>query len=134
MEVHRKSNDLAVELIEKYPEFSWSVESSYVLMDWLRTRPPELIEKFFKLVRSERIEIEAFYGNLLTGLLSDEEAFRSLYFSKQLSKEFGSTFLSATLTDAPSHIWSVPTVLRKSGVKYLSMGSTRPAGPCCGKD
>ena len=42
MEVHRKSNDLAVELIEKYPEFSWSVESSYVLMDWLRTRPPEL--------------------------------------------------------------------------------------------
>ncbi len=129
MEVHRKSNDLAVELIKKYPEFNWSVESSYVLQDWLRTRPPELIQEFFKLAQSKRIEIEAFYGNLLTGLLSDEEAFRSLYFSKQLSRDFGSTFLSATLTDAPSHIWSVPTVLRKSGVKYLSMGINQTRGP-----
>ena len=129
MEVHRKSNDLAVELIKKYPEFNWSVESSYVLQDWLRTRPPALIEKFFELARSERIEIEAFYGNLLTGLLADEEAFRSLYFSKQLSRDFGSNFRSATLTDAPSHIWSVPTVLSKSGVKYLSMGINQTRGP-----
>ncbi len=129
MEVHRKSNDLAVELVKKYPEFTWSVESSYVLQDWLRTRRPELIEEFVSLVQSGQIEIEAFYGNLLTGLLSDEEAFRSLYFSKQLSREFGSNFLSATLTDAPSHIWSVPTVLRKSGVKYLSMGINQTRGP-----
>ena len=129
MEVHRKSNDLAVELVKKYPEFTWSVESSYVLQDWLRTRRPELIEEFVRLVQSGQIEIEAFYGNLLTGLVSDEEAFRALYFSKQLSREFGSDFLSATLTDAPSHIWSVPTVLRKSGVKYLSMGINQTRGP-----
>jgi hypothetical protein len=129
MEVHRKSNDRAVELIKKYPEFNWSVESSYVLQEWLRTRRPELIEEFVELVSVGRIEIEAFYGNLLTGLLSDEEAFRSLYYSKQLSRDFGSDFLSATLTDAPSHIWSIPTVLRKCGVKYLSMGINQTRGP-----
>jgi hypothetical protein len=129
MEVHRKSNDLAIKLVEKYPEFVWSVESSYVLEKWLKTRPPELIEQFFELAKSDRIEIGAIYGNLLTGLLSDEEAFRSLYFSKQISHEHGSAFRSATLTDAPSHIWSIPTVLSKSGVKYLSMGINQTRAP-----
>jgi len=129
MDVHRKSNDLAVELAKKYDEFSWSIESSYVLKDWLSSRSPKMIKDFFDLARSERIEIEAFYGNLLTGLLSDEEAFRSLYFSKHLAQHYGTKFLSATLTDAPSHIWSIPTVLRKSGIKYLSMGINQTRGP-----
>ncbi len=129
MEVHRKSNDLAVELVEKNPEFVWSVESSYVLEDWLKTRPQKLIEHFFELSRKDRLEIGAIYGNLLTGLLSDEESFRSLYFSKKLSDQYGSAFRSATLTDAPSHIWSIPTVLSKSGVKYLSMGINQTRAP-----
>ena len=129
MDVHRKSNDLAVELVAKHPDFVWSVESSYVLNDWLKTRPQRLIQHFFELSRNNRIEIGAIYGNLLTGLLSDEEAFRSLYFSKKLQDTYGSDFRSATLTDAPSHIWSMPTVLRTSGVKYLSMGINQTRAP-----
>lgn len=129
MDVHRKSNDKAVELLQKYPEFSWSVESSYVMEDWLKTRPQDKINHFFQLAQQNRLEVEAFYGNLLTGLLSDEEAFRSLYFSKKLSRDHEIPFESATLTDAPSHIWTIPTVLRKSGVKYLSMGINGTRAP-----
>ena len=129
MEVHRKSNDRAIELVKEYPEFLWSVESSYVLEDWLRTRPPELAKEFFALTRSRKIEVGAFYSNLLTGLVSDEEAFRSLYYSKKLSRQHGVPFRSATLTDSPSHVWSVPTLLAKSGVKYLSMGINQGRAP-----
>ncbi len=127
MEIHRDSNDKALELLDDYPDFVWSVESSYVMEEWMESRPEEMIKHFFHLARNKRLEVEAFYGNLLTGLLSDEEAFRSLYFSKKMSRKYDIPFASATLTDAPSHIWSVPTILRKSGVKYLSMGinSTR---------
>ncbi len=129
MDIHRKSNDMVLQMLEKYPDFVWSVESSYVMQDWIKTRPKELIDYFFEKSKSNRIEVEAFYGNLLTGLLSDEEAFRSLYYSKQLSREHDITFASATLTDSPSHIWSIPTVLRKSGVKYLSMGINPTRAP-----
>ena len=129
MEVHRKSNDDGLELSERYPEFVWSVESSYVMQDWIKTRSEAAVKHFFELSRKDRLGIEAFYGNVLTGLLSDEEAFRSLYYAKELSREYGSPFKSATLTDAPSHIWSVPTVLSKSGVKYLSMGINSTRAP-----
>ncbi len=129
MEVHRKSNDMALEFIDKYPEFVWSIESTYVMEGWIKSRAPELIEYFFNKAREGKIEVEAIYSNLLTGLLSDEESFRSLYYSKQLSKEHDFIFGSATLTDAPSHIWSLPTVLRSSGVKYLSMGINTTRAP-----
>ena len=59
---------------------------------------------------------------MLTGLCSEEELIRNLYYSARLHREHGVPFESFTLTDAPSHVWTIPTILAGAGIKYVSVG------------
>lgn len=127
--IHSVNIDRSVELCKKYPTYRWNTESTWVLQHYLATRKPERIQTMAELTRTGRLNVEAFHSNLLTGLCSDEEMFRSMYHSEALARQFGWPRISATLTDAPSHVWSVPSVLAACGVRYLSMGCNPTRAP-----
>jgi hypothetical protein len=60
---------------------------------------------------------------LHTESLELEDLVRGLRFSSELSRRFGQPLpRDAKMTDVPSHVWILPTVLRHAGVDFLHIG------------
>ena len=127
--VHNRNTDFAIRLCEQFPGYKWNLESSWAAQMYRRDRFDESWEALLKLARAERIGIEAGYLNMLTGLCSGEELIRNMYYSARLRREAGIPFDSLTLTDAPSHVWSLPSILASAGVRYLSIGANQTRAP-----
>lgn len=127
--LHNRNTDLALALGEEFPRYHWNLESSWAAQVWLKNRPAHEHEKLFQAARDGRVGIEAGYLNMLTGLCSGEELVRTLYYSARLHREHGVPFASYTLTDAPSHVGSLPSILAGAGIRYISMGSNQTRAP-----
>jgi hypothetical protein len=134
IELHNRNTDLALELIERYPDYHWNLESAWAAQMWLRDRPGWRHEEIYEASRKARLGIESSYLNMLTGLCSTEELIHNLYYSARLHREKGVPFKSHTLTDAPSHVWTLPTILANAGIKYLSVGVNQTRAPLFKKD
>ena len=115
----------AADLIEKYPDFRFATDGSWNLQQLLETRSQARREQVLGLIRSGKMGIPADYFNLLTGYASLETLYRSLYYSKSLSHEFGLPFDYATTTDVPAYTGAYPSVLASSGIKYWAVGGNQ---------
>lgn len=127
--LHNRNTDLALELSAEFPLYHWNLESSWAAQMWLRDNPPYRHEELYRAAREHRVGIETTYLNMLTGLCSDEELIRNMYYSARLHREHGVPFESYTLTDAPSHVWGLPSILAGAGVRYISIGSNQTRAP-----
>lgn len=122
IDLHNRNTDLALQLIKEFPLYHWNLESSWAAQVWLRDRPMWRHKELYEASKNHRLGIESGYLNMLTGLCSEEELVRNLYYSARLHRQHGVPFESFTLTDAPSHVWTIPTILANAGVKYVSVG------------
>jgi hypothetical protein len=113
----------ALDFSEKYENFSWTNESSYILQRWWQNASSGDRDRLVDQVRSGRVGLDAGWVNLLTGLPNDEGLHRWLYWSGNFAREHRLDLKTASLTDSPSHVWSLPTILAGSGVEFLSIGS-----------
>jgi alpha-mannosidase len=109
--------------------FRWSCESSWVVREYLRSRPATQIERFKKRVAEGRIEVTALYLNMAE--ITDENV---MYDFVQPLKDFsklGIPVKMAMQNDINGVAWCLPDYFKNTGVKYLSMGSnyTRAALP-----
>ena len=74
--------DKALELCAKtadYPpeaRFKWNVEVLWAVDSYLRQAPPEKQQQLIDAIRAGQIELDALYGNELTGLCRPEELLR----------------------------------------------------------
>jgi hypothetical protein len=118
---HEESITIAIETCKVDSIFKWNLESAWVAQKYLHDYP-ERTEEFVRLVRNGQIGIQPLYLNMLTGIMSHEELNRICYFAGLLKRKYGIPLGSAMFTDAPSAIWTLPTVLALSGVKYLAHG------------
>jgi len=121
-EIHNANTDLAIALCSRFADYRFRLEGSWAARVYEQHRPREQFDKLIERVRQRRIGIEATYVNMLTGLCSAEELIRLLYPSADLVRRFGIPFETATQNDTPSYVWSFPTVLRRAGVRYLTVG------------
>lgn len=130
-ELHVANLDQALELCRQDPEFIWNLESSWALDRWLERHggEPARVRELEDLVRAGRVVVHAFYGNMLTGLCSAEELERALDFARRFGERCGVPVRCAVLTDVPSHVWTVPSVLAAAGVRYLIVGGNPDRGP-----
>jgi len=119
---HNRNTDLSLETAEAFPLWHFNLESSWAAQMWLRDRPVHRHERFYDQVRRGRLGVEAGYLNMLTGLCTEEELIRNLYYTARLHREHGLPFASFTLTDAPSHVWSLPGILAGAGIRCISVG------------
>ncbi len=115
----------AAGLIEKYPDFRFATDGSWNLQQLLETRSQPLRDQILGLIREDKMGVPADYFNLLTGYASLETLYRSLYYSKSLSREFGLPFDYATTTDVPAYTGAYPSVLASSGIKYWAVGANQ---------
>jgi alpha-mannosidase len=125
---HMEYLDRAQELIRRtdsYPpeaQFKWLPEQLWGVDSYLKEASEEQRRALFDAVKAQRIGLDAFYGNMLTGLCSPDELFAVLDFGLRLRSEYGLTIDSAMITDVPGYTWGLVPVLAQSGIKYLSLG------------
>ena len=89
---------------------------------FLKQATPEKRSEFIHAVKAGQVELDALYGNELTGLCRPEELFRLLGCANRLSKQYGVTIDSAMISDVPGWTWGIVPALAQNGVKYFSMG------------
>lgn len=119
----------AADLIQKYPEFRFATDGSWNLQQLMETRPQPERDEVLGLIRADKIGMPADYFNLLTGYASLETLYRSLYYTKNLSREYHLPFNYATTTDVPSYTGAYPSVLASSGIKYWAVGANQDRAP-----
>lgn len=103
-------------------KFRYTIEGSWSLEHYLRSRPAEVVQKMGQYLREGRIEVQALPGNLITNLLGHEEQIRAVYPSFRMKRRFDAEIRTASTTDIPGLSWGLPTVLGGSGVRYFFAG------------
>ena len=101
--------------------FRWSVESIWVLREWIARRRPETVERFMAQVRAGTIEIAAMPFNLHTETCSTEELYGLLRYAGEISQRYGLEFPVAYQTDVPGCVAGTVDALADAGVKYLAV-------------
>ncbi len=128
-ELDNRNTDGVIDLIYKFPFYKFNLEDGWLAENYVNSRTPVRARQLYELAAKGRIGISAFYLNLMTGMCTGEELYRSLYFAKGLGRRNGIPIRFACLTDAPSHSWFTPTLLKDSGVEGFANGSNQTRAP-----
>ncbi|MHC4211527.1 MAG: glycoside hydrolase family 38 N-terminal domain-containing protein, partial [Planctomycetota bacterium] len=121
--LHLESLDRAIEFGQRYENFSWTNESAYILQRWWEAAGPRDRQRLTELIRDGTIGLDAGWLNMLTGLCTTEELHRWLLWAGTFAREHDLDLSTVSITDAPSHVWSVPQILAGSGIEFLSIGA-----------
>ncbi len=128
-ELDNRNTDQALDIMDKFPFYKFNFETAWLVDNYLDCRTAVPKKRFFDYAKKDRATINVLYLNLMTGLCTGEELYRSMYFTQRLHREHGSSFDFACLTDAPSHTWFLPSLLTDVGVKAFSNGSNQTRAP-----
>jgi hypothetical protein len=120
--------DMALELIHKsahYPRearFKWNAEVLWAMDAYLHKAPPEKQQRLVDAIRAGDVELDALYGNELTGLCRPEELLRLMQWGDRLGRRCGVKVNSAMISDVPGYTWGIVPAMSQAGVKYFSIG------------
>src|SRR6266576_6211989 len=136
LEIHRKNLDAALAWTLTHRDFHFTAECALQVLSFLENRSPEAGDALVQAIQGGRIGWQAFFANMLTGILDHDTYARLVWPAGKLARERGLTFLSAQITDVPGQPLTFPLLLAASGVKYLASGPNPeraapllPAGP-----
>jgi alpha-mannosidase len=127
--VQARAVDEAMDFIAGHPDFRFSTDGEWPLEQFLKTRSVEERKQVISAIQKEQIYIPAQYANLLTGFPTAETLIRSLYPSANFSREYGTPFNYANITDVPSYSWSYASVLAAAGIKDFAAGANNHRAP-----
>ncbi|MBP7826358.1 MAG: hypothetical protein KA236_07390 [Verrucomicrobia bacterium] len=128
-ELDNRNTDAVLEILRQHPAYKFNFETSWLVENYLDCRTPPWRQLFFDYARRERIGINVFYLNLMTGICTGEELHRALYLTHRYHRTEGSDFAFGCLTDAPSHSWFLPTLFSDVGVKAFANGANQTRAP-----
>lgn len=121
--------DEAMELTAQHPDFRFSLDGIWPLEQFLKTRAPVERQRVITAIQKRQLYIPAQYASLLTGFPTAETLIRSFYASANFSRQHGTPFNYANITDVPSFTWSYASILASSGIHELVSGSDNIRGP-----
>ena len=119
---HNENTDLALDLMEKFPEFKWNLEVAWQAENYLATNQGPKADRFLRLAKEGRLGVQALYCNVLTALCSSEAACRLTWFAHGLKTRYGIPYRSAMISDVPTQEATLPMLLAASGIRYFSSG------------
>lgn len=102
--------------------FKWNVEVLWAVDGYLKQATPEKRKAFVEAVRAGMVGLDALYGNMLTGLCSQEELLRAMHCAQRMTQLTGVPIESAMITDVPGYTWGMVPAFAQNGVKYFSVG------------
>ncbi|MFW6269802.1 MAG: glycosyl hydrolase-related protein, partial [Bacillota bacterium] len=110
---------------DNWPEksrYRYTVENSWSLDYFLQNSSQATVNQFMNYVKEGRIEVSAFYANIIDAMCGHEEIIRSLYPSFKLKKKYDIPINTASIVDIPGLSWSLPSILAKAGIRYFFAG------------
>ena len=121
--------DEAMDLTAQHPDFRFSMDGEWDLAQFMKARTPAEQQRAITAMQKRQLFIPAQYASLLTGFPTAETLVRSLYASANFSREHGTPFNYANITDVPSYSWSYASILASSGIHELFSGSDNIHAP-----
>jgi hypothetical protein len=122
VERHNDNTDIALDLLERYPDFKWNLEVAWQAENYLSAREGRRLDQFVRFAKEGRLGVQALYCNILTGLCSHESGCRLTQCAHNLLTRCGIPYRSAMISDVPSQEATIPTLLAGSGIRYFSSG------------
>jgi hypothetical protein len=101
-------------------KFRWTCESTWVVREYLRTRPKTQIERFKKRIGEGRIEVTGMYFNMAE--IADENIMFDYFQPLKEIKDQGITVKTTMQNDVNGVAWCLPDYLKNTSVKYLTLG------------
>lgn len=120
--IQDRAMDEAMDFAARVPGFCFSVDGSWDLDQFMQTRSSADQKRAIAAMKEGRLFVPAEYANLLTGFPTAETLIRSLYASADFSRQHGTPFDYANITDVPSYSWSYASILAAAGIKYFVSG------------
>ena len=120
--IQTQAMDEGMDLAERYPGFCYSVDGSWDLDQFMRTRSFADQQRAIAAMKDGQLFVPAEFANLLTGFPTAEALIRSLYTSAQFSRLHGTPFNYADISDVPSYSWSYASILAAAGIRYFVAG------------
>lgn len=114
---------------ENRESFSYILDSSWALDDFLDTRGMDALPRLIAAVREGKLGIPANYVDLLTQFASLEDLIHNGDFSQSLLAPYGLAADRADMVDVASATGAYPTILNGMGVKYLLHADNQDRGP-----
>ena len=113
----------ALQLMRTYPEFTYSMESTAYLMEFLE-RHPDKRDEMAAMMQQRRFTWGASYVQLLQLSAGPEKLVRQFYFGRRwLKKTFPGVDTHFYMqTDPPSMSLQMPQLLAKAGIHYCLLG------------
>jgi len=120
---YKENIDEAIRLTRQNPDFRWTIESAWMIEEWLRrTGDPALVAELGNLLRAGKMGIGMAFANMHSGLMGAEETNRLNYLGQKFRAKWGLKSAVAYQNDVPGFTWAYPRVFAGSGVKRLVTG------------
>src|SRR5215217_1880424 len=120
---YKDNIDEAIRLTRANADFKWTIESAWMLQEWLRrTDDPALVAELGDLIRTKRMGVGAAFANMHSGLMGAEETNRLNYLGQKFRTKWGVASTVAFQNDVPGFTWAYPRVFAGSGVTRLITG------------
>lgn len=113
-----------IEATKDYPEetqFRWTIEGNYILRNWLKTAPPEQIEKMKEAIHSGHICVTALPMHTIPGA-DAREMVQMLSGLKELEKILDTRIHIAINHDVDGQPWTLSQLMLDSGVDFYLTG------------
>ena len=114
-----------IQLLELHPKIRIALHFSGILLDWIRSHHPELIDLVNKLVRRNQIEMMTggYYEPILSIIPEDDRIGQIRKLTREVSDLFGYQPEGMWLAE---RVWepTLPTTLHRAGVKYTIADDT----------
>ncbi|MHB1936222.1 MAG: glycoside hydrolase family 38 N-terminal domain-containing protein [Acidobacteriaceae bacterium] len=127
--IHSRVIDEALQLTAQHPDFRFSLDGYWPLEQFFNTRALAERQRAIAAIQKQQLFVPAQYANLLTGFPTAETLVRSLYSSANFSRQHGTPFNYANITDVPSFSWSYASILASAGIHELFSGSNNYRAP-----
>lgn len=115
--------DNLIEIMDTFPDFSFTIETFWQLQQWLETSPePWKVQKLVQYIKEGRLEIGGAYDSMHTGFmnyLSLSETFKD---SKKFAEKNNFTITTAIMNDVPGYTQDLPDILFENNISYFMTG------------
>lgn len=128
-EIHSRTVDEAISMIDGNPEFRFNLDGSWVVEQFMKGRSEEQRSRFVELVKEKKILIPAVYASNFTGFQTIESLIRSFYFSKNFAQHHQTEFNFSLINDVPSYSWSYASAMAAAGLKFFVAASDAYRAP-----
>ena len=121
--------DQALDLVDKYPDFRFSIDGAWSVEQFLRTRTPADQQRLIAAAQKQEIFVPPQYADLLMGFPTAETLIRSLYAGANFSRIHGTPFNYVSIEDTPTYTWSYASIVASAGIEYLMAGGNNIRAP-----